>query len=100
MEVKWPGTREACHDFNAEAVAVLSRDDVDTLVQNTRVICNRKKLKAVVQNAGRMLDFEKTYDSFNKRYLRSHKGASKGPHTYLPGCAHLGVGLAIRSPSM
>ena len=35
VESKWPGTREASRDFNAEAVAALSPDDVDALAQDT-----------------------------------------------------------------
>ena len=73
VESKWPGTREAFRGFNADAVAALSPDDIDALAQDARVIRNRKKLEAVVGNAGRMLDLERAHGSF-RSYLRSHDG--------------------------
>ena len=68
---KWPGIREAFRDFDAEGVAVLGDDDIETLVQDTRVIRNRKKLEAIVGNARRMIDLDDEHCSF-KDYLRSH----------------------------
>ena len=71
IESKWPGIREAFRDFDAEAVASLTEADVDTLTQDKRVIRNRRKLDAVVSNAQRMLELEKSHGSF-RNYLRSH----------------------------
>ena len=71
IESKWPGIREAFRDFDAEAVASLTEADVDALTQDKRVIRNRRKLDAVVSNAQRMLELEKSHGSF-RNYLRSH----------------------------
>jgi DNA-3-methyladenine glycosylase I len=68
---KWPDIREALRDFDAEAVAVLGDDDIEALVQDTRVIRNRRKLQAIVGNARRLIDLDDEHGSF-KDYLRSH----------------------------
>ncbi len=73
VEAKWPGTCEAFRGFDAEAVADLSPAEMDALVADTRVIRNRRKLEAVVQNARRMLDLQERHGSF-QAYLRSHGG--------------------------
>ena len=71
VESKWPSTREAFMGFDAGAVAALSQLDIDALVEDTRVIRNRRKLEAIVFNAGRMLELEREHGSF-RAYLRSH----------------------------
>ena len=68
---KWETTREAFHDFAVETVAGLGPDDIDDLVKDTRVIRNRRKLAAVVENANRMLQLEAEHGTF-RDYLRSH----------------------------
>ena len=37
VEKKWPGIKDAFRGFDAGAVATLSPDDVDALMQDTRV---------------------------------------------------------------
>lgn len=70
VESKWSGTREAFYNFNAERVADLNPDEVDTLARDPRIIRNRRKIEAIKSNAERMLDLEKEYGSFQS-YLRS-----------------------------
>ncbi|MFN8639606.1 MAG: DNA-3-methyladenine glycosylase I [Dehalococcoidia bacterium] len=70
IEAKWPSTREAFHGFDAKRVASMSEREIDALVQDTRVIRNRRKLEAVVGNAARMLELDAQHGSF-KAYLRS-----------------------------
>ena len=72
VDAKWPSTREAFRNFDADAVAELTEEDVDELAKDTRVIRNRRKLDAVVANAGRMIELEKEHGSF-RSYLRSHE---------------------------
>lgn len=71
VETKWPSTREAFHDFHTQEVADLTPFDVEELAKDTRVIRNRRKLEAIVNNAQKMLELEGEYGSFQK-YLRSH----------------------------
>ena len=71
VESKWPGIRDAFRGFKAEAVAELADPELDALTNDTRVIRNRRKIEAVVGNARRMLELEKSHGSF-RDYLRSH----------------------------
>ena len=70
VEAKWAGTQEAFHGFDAERVAAMSEREIDELASDTRVIRNRRKLEAVVSNAGRMIELEGEHGSF-RDYLRS-----------------------------
>jgi len=70
VESKWPGTREAFKNFDAEAVAAFTEADLDALTNDTRVIRNRRKLEGIVHNAGRMVELEREHGSF-QAYLRS-----------------------------
>ena len=71
VDAKWPDIREAFDGFDAEAVAALGDADIDALANDTRVIRNRRKLRAIVANAGRMLELDAEHGSF-RDYLRSH----------------------------
>jgi len=73
VESKWPGTRDAFRGFDADAVANLTESDLDALTNDKRIIRNRRKIEAVVENARRMLELEKSHGSF-RDYLRSHDG--------------------------
>ncbi len=73
IEAKWPSTREAFHGFDARRVASMSEREFDALAQDTRVIRNRRKLEAIVGNAGRILELEAEHGSF-KQYLESLGG--------------------------
>ena len=73
VEAKWDGFREVFHGFDAEKVAALSPADVDQIAQDTRVIHNRKKIDATVDNAIETVELAKEHGSF-KSYLQSHRG--------------------------
>jgi 3-methyladenine DNA glycosylase Tag len=70
VESKWPSTREAFHDFNADRVARMTPSEIDQLTEDTRVIRNRRKLEAVVANAQKLLELEAEFGGFQK-YLHS-----------------------------
>jgi 3-methyladenine DNA glycosylase Tag len=73
VDAKWPGIREAFQGFDAEAIAGFTPDDMDRLTADSRVIRNRRKLEAIIENARQMLDLEEQHGSF-RDYLRSHGG--------------------------
>ena len=73
VESKWPGIREAFKGFDAKSVASLTPFDLDELAQDKRVIRNRRKLEAIVENARRMLQLEEAHGDL-RSYLRSHGG--------------------------
>jgi 3-methyladenine DNA glycosylase Tag len=70
VDAKWPGIKEAFGGFDPHAVSKLTMTAIDSLVQDKRVIRNRRKIEAIVGNAGRILELDKQYGSFRK-YLRS-----------------------------
>ena len=69
---KWPGFQQAFKAFKIKHVANLGPDDVDELMQDTRVVRNRPKIEATIHNAQTILDLDKEYGGFRK-YLRSFK---------------------------
>ena len=71
VESKWPEIREALHGFDPEVIADFNEPELDTLGQDKRVIRNRRKLEAIVGNARRMLELDKSHGGF-RNYLRSH----------------------------
>lgn len=64
VDGKWPGFREAFHDFDVQRVAEMSDDDVDRLAEDDRVIKYRAKLKALRDNAREMRDLADEHGSF------------------------------------
>ncbi len=73
VENKWPGTREAFQGFDAETVARMGERDIDRLVTDTRVIRNRRKLEAIVENANRLIELDAQHKGF-RNYLHSFDG--------------------------
>jgi 3-methyladenine DNA glycosylase Tag len=71
IEAKWDGFREAFEGFDAEKVAGFGPDDVDRLAQDTRIVRNRRKIQATVDNADEILALDREHDGF-RNYLRSH----------------------------
>ena len=73
VENKWPGIREAFRAFDPHAIVSLTPTDLDAITADTRVIRNRRKIEATVENARTMLELERHHGSF-RAYLRSHGG--------------------------
>ena len=48
---KRPAFREAFHGFDADAVAAFGPEDVERLMQEPRIVRNRRKIEAAVTNA-------------------------------------------------
>ena len=71
VEAKWSGIREAFEGFDVERVAAFTPADVDRLANDARVIRNRRKIEAIVDNAAKMLELDKARGGF-AGYLRSH----------------------------
>ena len=61
VEAKWPGTREALRNFDPEQLADLSPEDIDRLAEDSRLIRNRRKIEATVDNAQTMLELDREY---------------------------------------
>ena len=73
IEAKWDGIRTCFHDFDATKVAAMTPDDVDRLMEDTRVIRNRKKIEATIDNAVAVIELDEEHDGFGN-YLDSLGG--------------------------
>jgi DNA-3-methyladenine glycosylase I len=72
VEAKWPGIREAFHDFKVSTVAAFDERDIEALTNDSRVIRNYRKLNAIVSNAQKMIALDREHGGF-ENYLRSHE---------------------------
>ncbi|OLE26453.1 MAG: hypothetical protein AUG44_12965 [Actinobacteria bacterium 13_1_20CM_3_71_11] len=54
VAAKWPGIREAFHRFDPARVASMSPGEIERVEGDTRVIRNRAKIEATVENARRL----------------------------------------------
>ncbi len=73
VEAKWEGTLEVFHGFDALAVASMPEAEIAEAAQDRRIIRNRKKVEAIVDNARRMVELDEEHKGF-RNYLRSHGG--------------------------
>ena len=71
VEAKWEGFREAFEGFDPEKVAEFTPDDVARLAEDTRIVRNRRKIEATVDNAVELLALDLEHEGF-RNYLRSH----------------------------
>jgi 3-methyladenine DNA glycosylase Tag len=67
VEAKWEGIRDAFAGFDIKKVADLTPADVDRLAQDTRLIRNRKKIEAIIDNANTLLELDKAPGGFAAR---------------------------------
>jgi 3-methyladenine DNA glycosylase Tag len=51
IDNKWDGFRDAFAAFDPHAVAQFGPDEVEALVQDTRIVRNRRKIDATIDNA-------------------------------------------------
>lgn len=73
VDAKWSDIREAFLGFDVDKVARMGEREIDALATDKRVIRNRRKLEAIVENANRIIALDAEHGSFRK-YLRSHGG--------------------------
>ncbi|NLE74328.1 MAG: hypothetical protein GX604_06855 [Actinobacteria bacterium] len=70
VESRWPGLVAAFRGFDPVAVSEMGEEDVATLLTDTSVIRNRRKIEAVVANAFIFRDVLEEHGSF-RHYLDS-----------------------------
>ena len=73
---KWPGIKEAFQDFDIQVVANFKEKDIENLSTDTRVVRNWRKITAIISNAQKIIELDKSYGSF-QQYLRSHGNFDK-----------------------
>ncbi len=71
IEAKWDGFRAAFEGFDPRKVAAFTPADADRLAEDTRIVRNRRKIEATIDNAVEMLALEEEFNGF-RNYLRSH----------------------------
>ncbi|MGA2157788.1 MAG: DNA-3-methyladenine glycosylase I [Dehalococcoidia bacterium] len=70
VESKWLGIKEAFHGFDPNVLSKMTMAEIEILSKDSRIIRNFRKVDAIVGNARRMLELDKSYGTFTK-YLRS-----------------------------
>jgi 3-methyladenine DNA glycosylase Tag len=70
IDAKWEGIRAAFDEFDPQTVAGYTPADVDRLMDDTRVIRNRKKLQAIVDNTGELIVVDREFGGVDN-YLES-----------------------------
>lgn len=71
VEGKWDGFLEAFDQFEPGKVASFTEEDVERLSENERIIRYGAKIRAVVDNAGEMVDIAAEHGSFGKWLRRT-----------------------------
>lgn len=66
IENKWDGFEQAFWNFNITRCAYISDDDLDNLVQDTRIVRNGQKIATVQHNAVMIFELAKQHGSFGK----------------------------------
>ena len=59
------GYRKAFANFNVDIVATFGQQEVDTLMLNSNIIRNRKKIEAAINNAQRFQEIQQEFGSFS-----------------------------------
>ncbi len=71
VEARWGGLTAAFDGFDPVKVARFTPTAVDELMQDARMVRNRAKIEATVENAAEMIAVEREHGGFGN-YLRSH----------------------------
>jgi DNA-3-methyladenine glycosylase I len=64
IDNKWSTTRKAFANFNINKVAYFTNADIERLMEDTGIIRNKGKIRAIIQNAQNFKAIEKQYGSF------------------------------------
>jgi 3-methyladenine DNA glycosylase Tag len=70
VDSKWEGIREAFAGFDVDKVAHMTTEDVERLMADPRIIRNRRKIDAIIDNAGKIAELDKSFGGFDK-YLKA-----------------------------
>ena len=70
IDKKWPNFKEAFKNFSIDAVAKFSEQNLQHLIGDARIVRNRAKIIATINNAKQFENIKKEYGSF-QHYLDS-----------------------------
>jgi len=68
IDAKWDGTVAAFDGFDPERVAGYTPEDVERLMDDTRIVRNRKKVEATVGNAGELIVVDREFGGVEKYF--------------------------------
>lgn len=63
VDTKWPGFEAAFEGFDVHRCAMMSDDDLDRLLSDTRIVRNGIKIRSVRENAGFLLELAAAHGS-------------------------------------
>jgi 3-methyladenine DNA glycosylase Tag len=84
IEAKWEGFREAFEGFDAAKVAGFTPADVDRLAQDARIVRNRRKIQATVDNAIEMVELDREHNGFRNDLREKRKRVTGGFAPFRP----------------
>ncbi|NYT11384.1 MAG: DNA-3-methyladenine glycosylase I [Methanomassiliicoccales archaeon] len=67
---RWPEFRKAFNNFSLKKIALFGPDDEKRLLSNPKIIRNKAKIEATIENARRIIEIQREYGSF-KNYINS-----------------------------
>ena len=76
VEARWGGLRAAFADFDPVRVARFTPETIEALMQDPRIVRNRRKIEATVDNAAAIVALDREHGGLGG-YLRSHAGAEE-----------------------
>ncbi len=71
IDAKWPGIVEAFDGFDPEKVAAYTPPDIERLMRDPRIVRNRRKIEAIVYDAGELIVLDRENGSF-REWLHGH----------------------------
>jgi DNA-3-methyladenine glycosylase I len=73
VEARWGGLTAAFEGFDPARVALFTSQRIDRLMHDARMMRNRRKIEATIDNAVEMVTIDRTHRGF-ANYLCSHSG--------------------------
>ncbi|HZY47596.1 MAG TPA: DNA-3-methyladenine glycosylase I [Candidatus Bathyarchaeia archaeon] len=80
IDNKWPNFQKAFADFSIPKVARFNEKNVKTLMGDTGIVRNEKKIRATIHNAEEFLKLQKEFGSI-KKYVDSYRKDEEGLQT-------------------
>jgi 3-methyladenine DNA glycosylase Tag len=74
IEHKWDGFREAFAGFDPHAVSQFGPDEVNALAHDTRIVRNRRKIEATIDNAQALVALDEDTPGGFGAWIESHEG--------------------------
>ena len=94
VDKKWPSFQKAFVQFSPSKIAKFTEKNVSTLMKDTRIVRNERKIKATVHNAGEVLKLQKEHGSFAKYIESFGKDEERLLSDLQDNFQHLGVSTA------